>query len=151
MVGQPAARLGDPTGHGDPLKPGICSSNVLIGGQRAWRALSPLMVKQLTDLAEQATESATKAINAPDEVSRTKFMDELKNNVTDMLKIMASTDQHVCTVVKVVVPDGNGVVIKGSSSVLINGLPACRKGDPILETTSVNTIAGGCPTVKIGG
>ncbi|MCG5060760.1 MAG: PAAR domain-containing protein [Limnoraphis sp. WC205] len=38
-----------------------------------------------------------------------------------------------------------------SSTVLINGLPACRQGDMIQETVSVNTIALGCPTVFIGG
>ncbi len=33
-----AARVGDPTGHGSPLAPGIGSPNVLIGGMPAWRA-----------------------------------------------------------------------------------------------------------------
>jgi uncharacterized Zn-binding protein involved in type VI secretion len=34
-----AARVGDMTGHGSPLGPGIGSLNVLIGGQPAWRAI----------------------------------------------------------------------------------------------------------------
>ena len=34
----PAARVGDPTTHGAPLSPGPGSTNVIIGGQPAWRA-----------------------------------------------------------------------------------------------------------------
>lgn len=39
-MGQPAARLGDPTSHGTPLGPGPGCPTVLIGGQPAWRATS---------------------------------------------------------------------------------------------------------------
>jgi uncharacterized Zn-binding protein involved in type VI secretion len=35
----PAARVGDITMHGAPLSPGLGSTNVLIGGQPAWRAM----------------------------------------------------------------------------------------------------------------
>lgn len=35
-MGKPAARLSDPTMHGSPLL-GACSTNVIIGGQPAWR------------------------------------------------------------------------------------------------------------------
>jgi len=35
----PAARVGDPTTHGAPTAPGPGSTNVLIGGMPAWRAL----------------------------------------------------------------------------------------------------------------
>ena len=37
-MGQPAARVGDPTSHGTPLSPGPGSANILIGGKPAWRA-----------------------------------------------------------------------------------------------------------------
>jgi len=36
-MGQPAARLGDMTGHGTPLGPGPGAPTVLIGGLPAWR------------------------------------------------------------------------------------------------------------------
>jgi len=39
-MGQPAARLGDQTGHGSPLAPGPGLPAVLIGGKPAWRAAS---------------------------------------------------------------------------------------------------------------
>ncbi|MGF1523215.1 MAG: PAAR domain-containing protein [Leptolyngbyaceae cyanobacterium] len=151
MPGPPAARIMDATAHGDPLKPGFASPNVYIGGKKAWRALDPAAAKQLLDLAKKATKSVTKATNAVTEADRTKHLDDLKDTAKDMAKIMASTDQHACTVVKLLIPDGNGVVVKGSSSVLINGLPACRVGDPIQEVTSVNSIVAGEPTVLIGG
>ncbi len=35
-----AARVGDMTSHGTPLSPGIGSTNVLIGGMPAWRAIA---------------------------------------------------------------------------------------------------------------
>ncbi len=37
-MGQPAARLGDTTGHGTPLGPGPGCPTVMIAGQPAWRA-----------------------------------------------------------------------------------------------------------------
>ena len=48
------------------------------------------------------------------------------------------------------VPHVGGVVQPGSSSVLIEGLPAARMGDTIVEATIPNTVVGGCPTVLIG-
>jgi uncharacterized Zn-binding protein involved in type VI secretion len=49
-MGQPAARLGDPTSHaGTPLGPGPGSANVLIGGQPAWRAGSDVHLCPLSD------------------------------------------------------------------------------------------------------
>ncbi|QWW71210.1 PAAR domain-containing protein [Rhizobium sp. WYJ-E13] len=38
-MGQPAARIGDQTGHGTPLAPGPGCPTVLIAGQPAWRTL----------------------------------------------------------------------------------------------------------------
>jgi len=94
----PAARVGDPTGHGIPLSPGPGSSNVLIGGKPAWRATS---------------------------------------------------DFHSCPLFSGPVAHVGGVVTMGSTTVLINNLPAARVGDVIGESTP-NTIAAGCPTVMIG-
>ena len=37
-MGQPAARVADPTSHGTPLVPGPGAPTVLIGGMPAWRA-----------------------------------------------------------------------------------------------------------------
>jgi uncharacterized Zn-binding protein involved in type VI secretion len=48
-MGQPAARLGDQTGHGTPLGPGPGSPTVMIGGLPAWRAGSDTHVCPLVD------------------------------------------------------------------------------------------------------
>lgn len=151
MPGPPAARLMDATAHGDPLKPGPCSPDVMIGGMPAWRALDPAMVAELMKLAAKAAKSTAKASAAVTEADRAKHMKDIADAAAAMAKIMASTDTHACSVIKVAIPDGPGVVVKGSSTVLINGLPACRVGDPIQEVTSVNTVAVGDPTVLIGG
>ena len=94
-----AARVGDLTGHGAPLSPGPGSTNVLIGGMPAWRAI----------------------------------------------------DVHACPV-STPQPHGGGSLVLGSLTVSINGSPAARMGDQILEAVGgPDPIASGCPTVLIGG
>ncbi|MBN1657593.1 MAG: PAAR domain-containing protein [Anaerolineae bacterium] len=63
----------------------------------------------------------------------------------------AIVDAHVCPLVSGTVPHAGGVVMKGSTSVLINNMPAARAGDQIVEAGPPNAIAQGCPTVQIGG
>jgi len=48
-MGQPAARVGDPTSHGTPLGPGPGCSTVVIGGQLAWRATTDQHACPLSD------------------------------------------------------------------------------------------------------
>ena len=48
-MGQPAARVGDQTGHGTPLGPGPGSPTVMIVGQPAWCAGSDTHVCPLVD------------------------------------------------------------------------------------------------------
>jgi uncharacterized Zn-binding protein involved in type VI secretion len=95
-----AARVGDPTSHGNPLAPGMGSPNVWIGGQPAWRAV---------------------------------------------------VDSHACPLANGPDPHVGGVVMKGSLTVFINGFPAARQGDTIVETGGPNAISGGLVTVQIGG
>ena len=63
----------------------------------------------------------------------------------------ALSDTHVCPLVTGVVPHVGGVVAAGSTTVLINNLPAARQGDQIVEAGPPNAIAMGEPTVLIGG
>jgi len=100
----PAARVADPTTHGAPLSPGPGSTDVLIGGMPAWRAM---------------------------------------------------IDQHACPVVSITGPDGVGMVMMGSPTVLIDYMMACRLGDIVVEVPGLamgpmNPIVMGCPTVIIG-
>jgi uncharacterized Zn-binding protein involved in type VI secretion len=57
---------------------------------------------------------------------------------------------HNCPLMTGTVPHVGGVVTMGSATVLINGLPAARMGDAIVESGPPNSIVMGCPTVLIG-
>jgi len=63
----------------------------------------------------------------------------------------ATSDTHVCPLVD---PPGKphvgGVVAMGSTTVLINSLPAARQGDQVVEAGAPNAILLGEPTVLIG-
>ncbi|WP_310485318.1 PAAR domain-containing protein [Chamaesiphon sp. VAR_48_metabat_403] len=161
MPGKPAARVGDMTAHGSPLGVGPGSFNVLIGKRPAWRGIS---AAQAAKLAQTFTEGMEKIIKAQAKVTATMgtpaapvaaadLVKTVAETVAQMASLMASfaADTHACPIVKVVVPDGAGVVINGSQTVLINGMAACRLGDIIQEATSVNSIAVGEFTVLIGG
>lgn len=157
MVGKAAARAGDMTAHGSILKPSPGSSNVLIGGKPAWRGLGPAGAAQLAQASAQIMKSVaefTTAINANNAPGAAKALKKMQEGISNALKIMASVDQNFCEILLIPPappPHANGVVITGSTTVLINGLPACRQGDMIQETVSVNSITGGCSSVLIGG
>jgi uncharacterized Zn-binding protein involved in type VI secretion len=61
----------------------------------------------------------------------------------------ATADFHACPLVNGLVPHVGGVVAIGSVTVLINGLPAARQSDFVVEAPP-NTIVLGEPTVLIG-
>lgn len=48
-MSQPAARIGDATGHGTPLGPGPGEPTVLIGNRPAWRAIVDTHACPLSD------------------------------------------------------------------------------------------------------
>lgn len=62
----------------------------------------------------------------------------------------ALVDFNPCPLFSGPVPHVGGVVMKGSSKVLINNMPAARMGDKIVESGPPNTIVKGCPKVLIG-
>ena len=62
----------------------------------------------------------------------------------------AMVDVHTCPLTSGPVPHVGGTVMKGSTSVFINKIPAARMGDKIVESGPPNTIIKGCPTVNIG-
>lgn len=157
MAGRQAARLMDPTVHGTPLKPGPGSPNVIIGRKPAWRGLSAAGAAALAVQIAKIMESVQKftlAMSVNDVFNAGEALDQLRQDIPKAIQIMGSVDQHICEMLlvpPVPPPHGPGVVINGSATVMINGLPACRQGDTIQETLSVNSIAMGCPTVFIGG
>lgn len=63
----------------------------------------------------------------------------------------AASDLHQCPLVEGLVPHSGGVVAVGSQTVLIEGRPAVRAGDAIVEAAGrPNTVVVGAPTVLIG-
>ena len=67
----------------------------------------------------------------------------------------ALIDQHACPAVSITGPDGVGMVMVGSPTVLINNMMACRLGDIVVEIPGLalgpaNPIIMGEMTVMIG-
>lgn len=60
------------------------------------------------------------------------------------------SDIHTCPLSDGPKPHVGGTVLVGSTTVFINGLPAARQGDQIIETGPPNPIAVGEFTVLIG-
>jgi len=161
MPNGPAARVGDTTAHGGPLAPGPGSTNVLIGGMPAWKGLNPAAGAAIIAAAAsalstimQAQAVATAAAGGPAgpaaQANLVKTCVEQVANVAAQM-VGSGADNVACPIVKVVIPDGPGVVVTGSQTVIINGFAASRVGDTIQEVTSVNSVAVGCATVLIGG
>jgi uncharacterized Zn-binding protein involved in type VI secretion len=62
----------------------------------------------------------------------------------------AGSDLHQCPIVDGAIPHVGGVVVVASQTVLIEGRPAVRAGDAIVEAGPPNTVVAGTPTVLIG-
>jgi uncharacterized Zn-binding protein involved in type VI secretion len=62
----------------------------------------------------------------------------------------ALIDMHTCPLVTVLIPHVGGVVALGSTSVLINNMPATRVSDQVVEVGPPNAISLGENTVLIG-
>lgn len=165
-MGRPAARITDPVAH--PLPPvltgGPGSFNVIIGGKFAWRGVPAaatarlLAAKSASEIRIKTAEAATlaaagtpggPAAKAAEENLKTAEAATMGSTITSSAGM---TDIHSCATPLPLPPHGPGVVIDGSKTVLINGLPACRQGDTILEALGPpNKITVGLPTVLIGG
>ncbi len=60
-------------------------------------------------------------------------------------------DFHICPLITPAPsPHVGGFVLTGSTTVFINGSPAVRLGDSVIEFGAPNTIVSGEPTVLIG-
>ncbi len=161
----PAARILDPVAHPGPgaLTPGPGSPNVLIGGMKAWRGIPAAAApgvssaKATSDATIKTAEAATlaaagtpgaPAAQAAEEATKAAAASAMGSMISGMA---GGADIHGCTTPLPLPPHGPGVVIDGSPTVLINGLPACRQGDTILEAVGPpDKIAVGLQTVIIG-
>ncbi|WP_414625205.1 PAAR domain-containing protein [Calothrix sp. CCY 0018] len=168
--GKPAARITDTVAH--PLPPvltgGPGSRNVLIGKLPAWRGIPATAVpalmsaKKTSDIAVKTAETASKAASgtpaapgaiAAEQSVKTSAAATMSNAISLAAASAAPSipDIHQCATPLPIPPHGPGVVINGSKTVLINGLPACRMGDTIIEALGPpNKITKGDATVLIG-
>jgi type VI secretion system secreted protein VgrG len=145
------------------LTPGPGSPDVKIGFLAAWRGVPAAVAqalqaaKKISDAAIQAAEAATvaaagtpgaPAAKAAEEATKASAAASMGAAITSAA---GGADIHQCATPLPLPPHGPGVVIDGSSTVLINGLPACRSADTLLEAVGPpNKIAAGCFTVHIG-
>jgi uncharacterized Zn-binding protein involved in type VI secretion len=159
----PAARLNDLTAHGGTLVPGLPSLNVIIGGQPAWlgmtaaaaAALATTIANGAKDVADKTAKVAAASMAGPLVVAKAQkdLAEATAKAASDTANAMMGSGASInaCPIVKLLVPDGIGVVITPSNTVLINKMGTCRVGDIIQEVTSVNTIAMGQFNVIVGG
>lgn len=165
-MSRPAARVMDPVAHPLPgmLTPGPGSMDVFIGGKPAWRgipaagAVGIQASKAVSDATIKAAEMATLAAAGTPGLPAAKAAEEgvkaaaAANMGANITGSAGGADIHVCATPLPIPPHGPGVVVDGSQTVLINGLPACRQGDTIIEALGPpNKIVVGLPTVLIGG
>ncbi len=165
MAGRPAARVLDPVVHPLPpvLQPGPGSFNVFIGYKPAWRgvpagaAAAIQAAKKASDTTLKVAKAATTAASgtpaapaakAAEEAAKTAALAAMSSMINGM---SGGADIHMCATPLPLPPHGPGVVVDGSPTVLINGLPACRQGDTVVEALGPpNKIAVGQFNVLIG-
>ena len=169
----PAARVTDNVVHPLPpvLTPGPGSANVIIGFLPAWRGipLAAAAALQAAHTAAQttintavaATAAAAGTPGAPaayaaEQTAKSTALARMSSMISGLTSMPSPSggmpDTHACTTPLPVPPHGPGVVIDGSATVMINGLPACRLGDTVLEAVGPpNKIVKGEFTVIIGG
>ncbi|NER84623.1 MAG: hypothetical protein F6K42_34900 [Leptolyngbya sp. SIO1D8] len=166
---KPAARVADEVAHILPpvLTGTFGSPDVLIGGRPAWRGISAAQLAQLIEAIKEATKEIKKAELASELAEGSSAAPAAKANekkvkagqakkLADLIKSFMPADIHMCIMILPPPAHGPGVVV-GSNSVFINGQPACRVGDEILESNVKanippinNRITKGCETVFIG-
>ena len=160
---KPAARTTDATAHGMPLVPGPGAPQVLIGYMPAWRGvLSPaaaaltaaktasaatIKAAAAASNAAKGTPAAPAAI-AAEETTKATAAATMGAMITSMA---AGADVSICPMPLPIPPHGPGVVLDGSTKVLVNSLPLARMGDEILEAVGPpNKVVAGCATVLVG-
>lgn len=109
-----------------------------------------------TNAALTATYAAAAAVPGGEPAARAAYTQGIKAAAAAfaaaaMNSVAGMTDKHICPQPAGPIPHGPGVVTKGSQSVFINNLPACRQGDTIFESAGgADAIKKGDPSVLIG-
>ncbi len=172
-MGNQAARITDMVAHPviGKLLPGPGSMNVIIGNLPAWRGLpaaaaaalqaakavsdAVVTAAEVAKAAAMGTPAAPAAIAAEQaaKAAATAALSSMMNGLGAACAALGGTpDTHICATPPVPPPPhGPGMVIDGSPTVLVNGLPACAVGDHVLEALGpLDPIILACPTVYVG-
>ena len=108
------------------------------------------------NVALTATYTAAAAVPGGEPAARTAYTLAVQAAAAAAMSAAMSAmagmaDMHICPIPVPIPPHGPGFVTKGSKSVFINKLPACREGDKVFEAAGgSDPIALGCQTVLIG-
>jgi uncharacterized membrane protein YgcG len=108
------------------------------------------------NVALTATYTAAAAVPGGEPAARTAYTLAVQAAAAAAMSAAMSAmagmaDMHICPIPVPIPPHGPGFVTKGSKSVFINNLPACRQGDKVFEAAGgSDPIALGCQTVLIG-
>jgi len=162
-----AARVSDQPTH--PLPCSLCgtpgSLTVSIGSMPAWRGVPSFMAaalqaaKAIADATIQVAEAATVAAagtpGAPAAYAAEQTVKGVVSAVMGQALSAAASasgaDIHICATPTALPPHGPGVVLNASTTVFINGLPAVRTQDQVIEAAGPpNSILIGCVNVFIG-
>jgi uncharacterized Zn-binding protein involved in type VI secretion len=135
----------------------------LIGNLPAWRGIhlasagAILSAKAVSETGIKTAEAATIAAAGTPGLPAAKMAEETTKATpaatmsSTIVSRAGGADIHNCATPPLPL-HGRLVVIGGSLTVLINGLPASRLGDTIVEALEPpNKILAGCATVLIGG
>jgi uncharacterized Zn-binding protein involved in type VI secretion len=145
------------------LGPGPGSVTVFIGGLPAWRGIPSAAVgalqamKKASEIRIKAAEASAMAAMGTPGAPAAKAAEQALKAVEGAAMAGAimsgamGADIHNCTTPLVAPPHGPGIVIDGSKTVFINGLPAARAQDTILEALGpTNKIVRGMFNFFIG-
>jgi uncharacterized Zn-binding protein involved in type VI secretion len=142
------------------------SANLVQGGAAAAAAGSPaaataagsaVAAVNTTNVALSATWATASVVPGGQPAANIAYTEGIKAAAAAAASAVMSAmaglaDMHVCPIPVPIPPHGPGFVTKGSSTVMINNLPAARQGDQVMEACGgADPIAMGCMQVQIGG
>lgn len=119
-------------------------------------AVSQIAMLNATNVTLTATWTTASAVPGGQPAANQAYTEGIKAAMASASSAVVASmaplsDMHICPVPCPIPPHGPGFVTQGSSTVLINNLPATRQGDKIFEACSADdNILMGCPSVMIG-
>lgn len=158
LIGGKPAWRGLPAAAAAALQSAQAASDATIkAAEQATQVAQVAAAAQAGSPTGPAAAAAAAAAYAAEQAAKTAAAAALGSMMSGM-KAAAATpsggmpDTHICPIPSPLPPHGPGMVIDGSQTVLVNGLPLCRQSDTVLEALGgPDKIAVGEFTVLVGG